>query len=159
MKITFILPFLAIALLLSSCGGKSSISTAEEWVKFTSNHNELKSVYDEFGKISSEDAIYIYEELSSIVGNGRSISNYSNEDICTAYWCIYAMIPMDMDINPDKYTAAQSDQFLNITNRQTDIDAQRRTMNVIGDARMVEMLKRMAFISGSRTYQNFFEGR
>lgn len=154
-----ILPIFAFAVFFSSCNGKKTISTAEEWVEYTKTHSELKSMYDGFAEITSENVIYIYEELSSIVGNSEALKHYSNEETCYAYWCLYALIPMDMDVNPDKYTAAQSNQFSTIMNRQADLDAQQRTVNVLGDARMIEILKRCAFLSGSQKYQGFFEGK
>lgn len=157
MKKKNFLPVLAVVLFFSACSGKKTISTAEEWVDYTRSHSELKSVYDGFAEITSENVIFIYEELSSIIGNSRTLKDFSSEETCFAYWCLYALIPIDMDVNPDKYTAAQANQFSVIMNRQTDLDAQQRTISVIGDDRMIEILKRCAFLSGSQNYQNYWE--
>ena len=134
-----------------------NISTAEDWVRFSKNHTKLNVIYNRLEKISPDNLIEIYSELSSAVGNGNTIKNYSDKDVCLAYWYIYAFIPMDSDVNKGKYSVAQMDKFESIMNRQADRDAQQNTTRHIGENKMIEILKSFASLSGSMNFQSFLE--
>lgn len=135
------------------------ISTAEEWVEYSRTHTELSVIYDKLEELApdKDKLIDIYGELSSVVGNDNTIKNYSSKDVCLAYWYIYAFIPINFDVNRNKYTVAQMDMFERIMNLQTDLNAQNNTIRHVGNAQMIEILKTFAALSGSQKYQNYWE--
>lgn len=134
----------------------SNISTAEDWVRFSKKHTELNVIYDKLEKISPDNLIEIYGELSSVLGNGNTIKGFSDKEVCLAYWYIYAFIPIDSDVNQDKYSVAQMERFESVMGRQTDLEAQQKTIMNVGDDQMIEILRTFATLSGSQTYQNFW---
>lgn len=133
------------------------ISTAEEWVEYSKEHTELYVIYEELEKIAPDNLIDIYGILSSVVGNDNTINNFSITDVCFAYWYIYAFIPLDSDVNRNKYTVAQLDKFERIMKQQTDQNAEKNTIRHIGDAKMIEILKTFAVLSGSQKYQDYWK--
>lgn len=154
-KKLFYLFTLGFILLHSACN--RPISTAEEWVNYSRQHSELYVIYEELEKIAPDNLIDIYGELSSVVGNDNAINNYSSKDVCLAYWYIYAFVPINFDVNRNKWTVAQMDMFERIMNLQTDLNAQKNTIRHVGNAQMIEILKTFAALSGSQTYQNYWK--
>ena len=134
----------------------SNISTVEEWVKFSRENKELDVIYKMLEKITPDNLIDIYVELSSVVGNDNTINTFSSKDVCFAYWYIYAFISIDSDVNRNKYTVAQMDRFERIMELQTDLNAQNNTIRHIGEAKLIDILKYFATFSGSQKYQNYW---
>lgn len=150
-------PLLAIGFVCFYSACNRPISTAEEWVNYSRQHTELYVIYEELEKIAPDNLIDIYGELSSVVGNDNAFNNYSSKDVCLAYWYIYAFVPINFDINRNKYTVDQMDMFERIMNLHTDLNAQNNTIRHVGNAQMIEILKNFAALSGSQTYQNYWK--
>ena len=150
-------PLVAVGIMCVCSACNRPISTAEEWVEYSKEHTELYVIYEELEKIAPDNLIDIYGILSSVVGNDNTINNFSITDVCFAYWYIYAFIPLDFDVNRNKYTVAQMDKFERIMKQQTDQNAENNTIRHIGDAKMIEILKTFAALSGSQKYQDYWE--